>query len=98
MSSRFDNCMHYMHLHAMGACCPFPRSLKKLIRARSLTSRSLGCPVGGWRVGMLDIYSQFTYIYMAGQRRQQQLALRFACWSALCKHAPSCTTVQARSA
>ena len=47
---------------------------------------------------MLDIYSQFTYIYMAGQRRQQQLALRFACWSALCKHAPSCTTVPARSA
>ena len=29
------------------------------------------------------------------------LALRFACWSALCKHAPSlqsCTTVPARSA
>ena len=53
MSSRFDNCMHYMHLHAMGACCPFPRSLKKLTRARSLASLSLGCPVVGWKVGML---------------------------------------------
>ena len=42
------------------AVCPFPRSLKKLIRARSLASLSLGCPVVGWRVGMLDIYSQFT--------------------------------------
>ena len=38
----------------------------------------------GWHVGHL-----FT-IYMLRHRCQQQLALRFAIWSALCKHVHAC--------
>ena len=61
MSFRFDNCMHYMHLHAMGACClsvsPFPEKTHSRPLSHLALSRVSRRWLEGWHVRQTFIHN-----------------------------------------